>query len=142
MIITFPETREVIDAIRSGIGREVIFYEQHKTTCSACSIDPITDTSTNSFCIVCSGEGYIYTMSGTTMLAHITHAQDEVLNWQTGGKLVDGDCRIQINYTLANLNLVKNTNYVWVDNENYDVRKIILRGVKELNRILVDLIRK
>jgi hypothetical protein len=142
MIITFPETRETIDAIRSGIGRDITFYERYKTPCTGCSIDPITNTSTNSFCIVCSGEGYTYTYSGTTMVAHITHAQDEIVDWHTGGKLVDGDCRVQIDYTLANLDLVKKSDYVLVDNEEYDVRKTILRGVKALNRILVDLVRK
>lgn len=143
MYITFPtNTKEVIDAIRSSIGRPVQFYTELKTPCSACSIDPVTDTSTNSFCLVCSGAGYVYTYSGTIIQAHITAGQIDGPQWATGGQYVDGDCRIQIEYTPSNITVVDHAAYVLIDAKKFDVRKKILRGVKEINRILIDLIER
>lgn len=143
MNIYFPEnTPIIIDAIRSGIGRDVEFVHSNKTPCSACSIDPTTDTSTNSFCIVCSGVGYTYTYSGVHMLAHVTHAPSEFMRWSVAGQYPEGDVRVQVGYTPEALIIIKNADYAIVDGEKFDVRKILLRGVKQLNRILVDLIQR
>lgn len=140
MIISFPEDcAEIIDAIRSGIGREVLFVTEQKETCSGCGINPITNSSTNPFCLTCSGLGYIITYSGTAVLAHITHGKLDERNWVTGGEIDDGSVRIQIKYTLENLGLAENSNYVYIDNERYKINKVIKRGFKEINRIILDL---
>ena len=57
--------------------------------------------------------------------------------WAPGGQVFDGDCRIQIKYTLNNLDTVKNCEYVEADNIRLRVDKHILRGVKDLNRIII-----
>jgi len=143
MLITFPtNTTEVIDAIRSAIGREVTFYAEYSVPCSACTLDPVTNTSTNSFCLVCSGEGYVITYSGTTLTGHVTHYPSEIMQWSTGGQYIEGDCRVQIKYTPANITVVDTASYAIIDGKKFDVRKKIMRGFRELNRILIDLIQR
>jgi hypothetical protein len=143
MLITFPsDTKQVIDAIRAAIGRPVDFYQEIRTPCSACTIDPVTDTSTNSFCLVCSGEGYIVTYSGTTISGHITQGPIDGLQWATGGQYYDGDCRVQVEYTPGNITVIDNASYIMVDGKKFDIRKKILRGVKEINRFIIDTIER
>lgn len=140
-MISWPSnTKNIIDQIRGAIGRDITFYiVDTETVCPECDIDPVTNTSTNSFCTTCSGLGYIYTYSGVTVSGHITWGFSEMLNWQTGGRLYDGDCRVQIEYTEANLSAVDNCRWVEVDGKIMQVIKKILRGFKEINRILIDL---
>lgn len=143
MQIVFPEnTEEVIDAIRNAIGRDVLFVAEVKVPCSACSIDPVTNTSTNSFCLVCSGVGYIITYSGATISGHVTQGQTDYMQWTPGGQYYDGDCRVQIKYTPENITIIDNASYVMVDDQKFDIRKKTFRGVKNLNRILLDLIER
>lgn len=139
--ITYPSnTVEAIDSIRGAIGRDVIFYIPVTTTCSACSYDPVNDTSTNSFCPVCSGEWYIYSYSGISISGHITWGHSDQLGWVSAGQMVDGDCRVQIKYTSANLNTANTAKFLAVDGKKMKVNRQILRGVKEINRILLDLV--
>lgn len=143
MQITFPDnTREIINAIRGAIGRNVVFYSGYQTDCPACDIDPVTNTSTNSFCTVCSGVGYIVVWSGTTISGHITQGPTDYMQWATGGQYVDGDCRVQIEHTPTNLTVVDSASFVMIDGKKFDIRKKILRGVKEINRILIDLLER
>jgi hypothetical protein len=139
--IVFPnDTSSIIDQIREAIGREVIFYTETRVPCSGCSLDPITDTSINSFCPICHGIGYQVSGEDTPVLAHITWGNSDNLAWQVGGKIWTGDVRFQISYTVINKNLVDTCKYITVDNRKVGVKDIILRGVPSLNRILVDCI--
>lgn len=140
--ITFPSnTEDIIDAIRGAIGRNVTFVEiTERTPCPVCGIDPVTNTAIDPFCTTCSGYGYLYTYSGTTISGHVTWGHSELLNWQTGGQLDDGECRVQVKYTVANADLVENASWVEIDGRKMQKVKIILRGVPAINRILVDLI--
>lgn len=142
MVITFPDTTDTVDAIRNAIGRPVTFYTQNKVPCSACSIDPITDTSVNSFCTVCSGVGYIVTFSGVSISGHITHAPAEQMQWVTGGQLVDGDCRVQVKYSPETFAMLEQVSYASIDGSTFDVRKMMLRGTPTVNRILIDFIQR
>lgn len=138
--IVFPDnTDETIDAIRTAIGRNVIFVEKIESLCPTCTLDPISNTSTNAFCPTCSGVGYIYTTSGYTVMAHITWGGSELPNWQSAGYIFDGDCRIQIKYTPEAVLAIKNSDYIVVDDKRLTVKKKILRGVPNINRILLDL---
>lgn len=139
MNITFPaDTEIVIDAIRSAIGRDVTFYVEERVPCSACGIDTVTDTSVNPFCTVCNGIGYIITLSGADLLAHVTHGPLDKLGWEQGGQLLEGDVRLQVKYTTVNWNLVTSSKKVLVDGVNYIVRNKIKRGVPQLNRIIIN----
>jgi hypothetical protein len=81
-------------------------------------------------------------MESTTLKAHITWGPADMLGWYTGGQIPEGSCRIQIKYSTVNEQLVKDTSYVIVDGKDMVVKKTHLRGVPNLNRILLDLIEK
>lgn len=141
--ITWPTEFEVglVDNIRDAIGRDTVWYIVVATSgCTLCSLDPINNTATDPFCPVCSGEYWIETLSGVALKAHITWGYSELPNWQTGGTLDDGECRVQIKLTDENYNYVSSAKYVIVDNKKMEISKKILRGVRENNRIIVDLI--
>lgn len=142
--ITFPtNTTEVIDDIRGAIGRPVDFYSIVSTSgCPICALDPITNTSTDSFCPVCSGAYWLPTYNYTTISGHIMWGQIDKLQWESAGQYYDGDCRIQIKYTLANFDLLDNTEYVMVDGKKMDIRNKELRGVPQINRIILYLIER
>ena len=145
MEITFPEdTEETIDAIRDAIGRDINFVTATVSGCiaSGCTLDPITDTSTNSFCTTCSGQYWIPTYTQNTINAHVTWGGADILGWAVGGQYFDGDCRVQIKHTDANLNLVNNAEYVEVDNKILTIKSKTFKGVQNLNRIILDLIEK
>lgn len=144
MNIVFPnDTETVIDAIRGAIGRPTTWYTvATKIECHVCGIDPITDTALDSFCPVCSGNGYLYTYSGTSISGHVTWAYSEQLGWQSGGQIFEGDCRVQIKHTPRNVTIVENAVKVDVDGKDMQVIKKALRGVPSINRILVDLIER
>lgn len=135
--------KNVVDSIREAIGREVIWYVVASSIpCPVCELDPITNTSTDSFCPTCSGEYWIRVYSGVSISGHITWGYSEQLGWVTGGQLDEGECRVQIEYTDDNLSTVNNANYVEVDGKTMQIVNKKLRGVKSINRILVDLIEK
>jgi hypothetical protein len=142
--ITWPTAQEVevIDAIRGAIGRDVTFVTHVVSGCSAsgCSLDPVTNTSTNSYCLSCSGTYWISTYSGTLISGHITWGQADIVNWYSSGQQFDGDCRIQIKYTVSNLSLIDNCDWLQVDDHCLSIKKRTLRGVQTLNRILLDCI--
>ena len=144
MTIIWPSnTSNIIDSIRRTIGRETTWYTvATETLCPTCAIDPVTNTSLDSFCPTCSGEGYLYTYSGTTITGHVTWAFSEHLGWTAGGQLYEGDCRVQIKNTPRNVTIVENTKWVDVDGKDMQIVKKILRGVPIINRILVDLIER
>jgi hypothetical protein len=140
--IVWPSNSEIelIDSVRDAIGREVVFYiVASSTPCPICVLDPITDTSTNSFCPVCSGEYWIPIYSGVSILSHITWRRTDALQWQTGGQLFDGDCRVQIKYTPSNVLVIDEFKWVEVDGHRMTKIKVLPRGVQQLNRLLIDL---
>jgi len=141
--ITWPsDTVTVIDSIRDAIGRDITWYvvaSSAPCTNPLCHLDIVTNTSTNSFCPTCSGHYWIYTYSGVITNAHVTWGFSEHLGWVTGGQLPEGDCRVQIKYTITNLSAVENAKWVEVDGKIMEIKHKDLRGVQSINRILVDL---
>lgn len=145
MTITFPssaETRVIINEIRDVIGRPVTIYTELKVPCvaSGCSLNPVTLTSTNPFCLTCSGIGFVITNSGLTVNGHVTWKPSEILNWQTGGQSFIGDCLVQIEYTSEIANLVKYCKYMEVDNKRMELKSITMRGAPSVNRLLISLL--
>jgi hypothetical protein len=140
MPISFPSnTKDVIDDIRDAIGRIITFVTEIEADCPACGIDPFTNTSTNPFCTTCSGLGYLVTYSGDSVMAHITWGGNDQLGWATGGQMMEGDCRVQVELTSTILSTISGATYVEVDGHRMGIRKNILRGVQPLNRVLLDL---
>lgn len=143
MAITFPsDTKDTIDSIRSAIGREITFIMKIKADCPACDLDPVTGTSTNYLCPVCSGLGYLITLSGMNVLAHVTNAPVYNVNWVTGGQFFTGDCGVQIEYNVGNVTVLGLADYVVVDTIPYLIKNKTFRGVPAINRILIDLVQK
>lgn len=143
MIITFPtNTKNIIDSIRNAIGRSVEFYIAEYTKCPSCELDIITNTSSDSFCPTCSGVGYLITYSGTVVNAHITWGFSEQVGWVSGGTLDEGDCRVQIEYSIVNRDLVENSDYVVVDGRKMEIKQPHYRGTPAINRILIDLLER
>jgi hypothetical protein len=144
MTIVWPnDTGMVIDAIRDAIGREVEFiYVASSYECSGCSLDPVTNTSDNSFCPICSGAHWIDVISGFAVDAVITWAPSDRPEWQSGGQMLGGDCIIQVKLEDDILEILPTTKTVVVDDKVMEIKKKQLRGVKGLNRILISLIEK
>lgn len=142
--VVWPDnTKTVIDSIRGAIGRDVEFFVVASSiACPTCGLDPITDHSTDSFCPTCSGVYWIPVYSGYTCSGHITWGSADFQDWVSGGYQFDGDVRVQIEYTVANLDIVDRSVYVHVDNKVMEIKDFILRGVQSLNRILIDMIEK
>jgi len=142
MNITFPSnTKTVIDAIRGVLGRGVEFITTESgNPCPVCDLDPIANTSTDSFCETCSGMYWIPVYETYTISGHITWGQADILDWQSAGQLFDGECRVQVEYTDTNITILDKTEYLVVDNKKMEVKKRIERGVPTLNRVLLDLI--
>lgn len=133
----------IIDDIRELIGRTVTFHTLISTSgCSICVLDPVSQTSTDSFCPICSGEYWINTYSGVLKTAHITWGNADLLDWRTGGQLFEGDCRVQIKLEDTTLDMLDNAEYIVVDDKKVEVKSKILRGVPTLNRVILDCIEK
>jgi len=138
--ITFPEdTEATIDSIRDAIGRPTEWHTVTLSGCSICELDPITNTSTDSFCSVCSGAYWLPSYTVNVISGHVTWGYSEQLGWVTGGQLAEGECRVQIKYTVANLDIIENAEKIFVDGKEMQMEKKTLRGVKNINRILIDL---
>lgn len=139
--IVFPSnTEEIIDDIRGAIGRLTEWHVvASSTACPVCELDPITNTSTDSFCVYCSGTYWIPVWEVNSISGHVTWGFSEQLGWVAGGQLAEGECRVQIKYTPENITIVDNAEKIYVDGKEMQFVKKTLRGVPEVNRILIDL---
>jgi len=146
MNIVFPtNTTETINNIRNAIGRLTDFYYVYSSMpcpSGACHLDPITNTSTNSWCIICSGNYWIPLYSKQSILAHVTWGASDLASWQTGGLIYDGDCTLQIAYSGGVEDLIDKTRFVVVDNKQMEIKKSALRGFQGINRVILTLIEK
>ncbi|HAQ02271.1 TPA: hypothetical protein DCQ22_00010 [Candidatus Nomurabacteria bacterium] len=144
MEIVFPsDTKDVIDAIRGVIGREIVFHVvASATACTSCDLDPVTNTSTDSFCLECNGVYWVPTYSGIAISGHVAWGKSDQMRWEAGGQWFEGSCGAQVELTEDNLQTVNDTIYVTIDDKEMEIRKTMRRGVPELNRILIDLIEK
>jgi hypothetical protein len=146
MSIYWPDNTAVItDAIRDAIGRDITIYTTVSgiaCTVSGCYLDPVTNLSTNQFCEVCGGNYWIDTASGITVLAHVRMKNVDVPVWTAGGFIVDGDAQVQVKYTEANIDAINNSQYFEVDGREFLKKDISIRGVPNVNRIVVTLVEK
>lgn len=144
MTITFPSnTKTVIDQIRGIIGRDITIYVTITgiaCTQPGCSLDPVTNLSTDSFCTVCGGNYWLDTVSGCTVSGHIRWLGADKPMWVSGGVIEDGDCKVTITHSEENLNNVKNSKYFVVDNIEMYLKEYKLKGVQPINRIQIILL--
>jgi hypothetical protein len=140
MIPQFPSnTRDTIEQIIHSIGRPVTFHVVATTSgCYLCSLDPITETSTDSFCPICGGSYWIPTYTGIMYSGKISWGSEQK-DWSTGGYIDVGDCLVTIMHDAAAERTVFSSEFVTVDGRELNTKKVIIRGVPEINRILVTL---
>lgn len=140
MQILWPETlvREQIEEIRTAIGRNIqINITVSGVGCPICSLDPITNTSVNSYCPVCHGLYWLETTSGILVSGHVRWFSSEKPYLQPGGQLPEGDCQVTIAYTDANLSAVEHAQDFIVDAKRMTLKSYKLKGVKTPNRIAI-----
>jgi len=135
--ITFPSTKATIDAIRETIGRNVTFIMNITAACTVCSLDPVTNNSTNPFCTTCGGKYWIVTDDNKTVLAHVTNGRVDQIGWTSGGQFNEGDCRLSIEYSTTNEDYVTRVRRILVDGKEYRVKNKEYRGVPQINRIIL-----
>jgi len=141
MNIVFPaNTRDVIEDIIDAVGRDVTFYTSTLSGCSYSgdSLDPITNTSTNSFCPVCSGVWWIPTWSSNYLKAHVTWKYADQSEFHSGGYVFIGDGTVKIMYSGPYMDIVNSTEYMVVDGKQADIQKVTLLGIPSINRIILD----
>lgn len=139
MKITFPtNTKDTIHDMIETIGRNITFYTISAYPCSGCTLDPVTNTSTNSFCTSCSGEYWIEAYSGYTVKAHITWKYADLKQWETGGWNFLGDGIVKVVISGPIIDIIDSASYIEVDGKYVNIEKITLLGVPELNRVIID----
>lgn len=143
MIITWPSEQsrlEYLQALEETVWRPVTFeYITSISGCSVCSLDPVTETSTDSFCPTCSGEYWIETISGVDINAHVTWKYADGISWFAGGQQLIGDCLIKIIYNSNNYDVVVGSKGVIVDDRDMQINKVNLLGAPTINRITMTL---
>lgn len=139
MHIPFPaNTRQTIEDIINSIGREVTFVTATRSGCPTCGLDPVTNTSIDSFCPTCSGEYWILTETPSGIVGHITWKFSEEENWVTGGMTFVGDGKVKVMYSGPYLDWINSSEYMIVDGRVADIEKVTVLGVPSLNRIILD----
>lgn len=145
-MITWPENEvnQITSQIIQAVGREFTLYTKSSgTPCPQCLssgwYDPVTNSSTNSFCTICQGEYWINIPSGTILTGHVKWVIGEIPRWQPGGITPDGDCIITVLFSSGIENQVKNSLRFSVDNKDLTLKGYKLRGVKHPNRIIITL---
>jgi hypothetical protein len=133
-------TRDYIEEIINKVGRDVDFFYVYSTyACPVCDLDPVTDTSVDSYCPVCSGEYWIDIYSGIMMSGHVTWKFDFQNEFETGGRTFIGDARVKVIHTGERETIIKTPGtYLIVDGKTMDIEKQTLLG-SPINRILIDL---
>jgi len=146
MSIFWPESQVIttVNEILSAIGREFTLYVKTSgTPCPQCLssgwYDPVTNSSTNSFCTICQGVYWLNIPSGIILTGHVKWNIGEIPYWNPGGIVPGGDCIITIPYSSGIENKVKNSLRFLVDNKDLTLKGYRLRGVKNPNRIIITL---
>ena len=134
----FPNTVAIKDAIRASIERSILInVAVEGTPCPICDLDPITNTSTDSFCDTCSGVYWLNTTSGYTVSGHIRWKLSDQPLYTAGGVIEEGDCIVTIKHTEPNLTAVVNSKSIIIDGKDLYRIGYVLKGVQELDRIRI-----
>jgi hypothetical protein len=131
---------QIEEIINNSTGRDVDFFYVYSTyACPICDLDPVTQTSINSYCPVCSGVYWIDVYSGVTMSAHVTWKFDYQNEFETGGRIFIGDARVKVMHSPTREQLIKTPKtYLVIDGKTMDIEKQTLLGTP-INRIILDL---
>jgi len=145
--IAWPSnTATIINTIRHTIGREItIFVDVVGDPCPVCTLDPVTNLSTDPFCVTCEGNYWINTISAWTCSAHVRWLSADRPLWVTGGVVEEGDCKVTISggsnvSSGTPLYNVQHASYFSVDGKEMYMKDFKLKGVQSVNRIQITLL--
>ncbi len=135
MSFVFPEgTFDQINQIRGVVGRIVtINVIEGNTACPDCTLDPITNTSTDSFCETCDGLYWTPVISGYATSGHVRWLSADQNMYTPGGIVPEGDCKVTIQHTDLNMDRVERSNTWVVDSKTLYPLKIQVRGIRGPN---------
>ena len=135
-IITFPDTKNLIDSIRGVIGRDITVYNRYDLgPCPACGKDTLFGDSLDPFCVLCSGTGVLSVVSGTTLSGHVLWGKANSEYKSPAGKIFIGDCKVTVEFTEENLQKIEMASKFTVDNKDLYLIDYDLKGVPSPNRI-------
>jgi len=135
-------TQFLVDTLEA-IGRPVeIHYVTSVSGCTICSLDPVSSTSTDAFCPVCSGAYWMENLNAQVFPAHVTWKFSEDVARYSAGKQFEGDCQVRLNYSVEMAQIVDTTRFIVVDNKVMELNKVITRGAPEVNRLILVLLEK
>jgi len=139
--ISWPtNTTDIIDEIRYTIGRDILINVRVSgTACPDCSLDPVTNLSTDPFCATCAGEYWLNTISGVTCSAHVRWKSTDQPLRVAGGIIDEGDCYVTIALS-GHLGCVQSSVSYVVDDKLMYMKNYKVRGVPQPNRITVVLL--
>jgi len=144
--VMWPEAEvvEVLSGILKAVGRG--FTINVKSSGSACPLclasgylDPVTNSSTNSFCPSCYGLYYLNTPSGIPASGHVRWINSEIPRQYPGGQIPDGDCIITVAYSDEIRSNIERAKSFTVDGKNLTLKSYTPRGAKVPNRIILTL---
>lgn len=139
MVISFPSTahmRDIVNQMLAVTGRDVtLIVESGTTECSTCSLDPTTGKSTDSFCPECGGNYYLENLVEVVVSGHVYTKGSDILDWHSGGRILDGDFEVRIKHTDENMSRVERIKKVIIDGRSTELKEVEFRGIPEINRI-------
>lgn len=140
--ITWPSAQitSIEEAIRSAIADTVtINFKVTGSGCYNCSLDPITNTSTNPYCDICFGTYWINTSSGYTTKGHVRWTRGEIPAQFPGGKLPEGDCLVTFTLASGLQYIVENSDSFIINSKKLTLKSYTLKGKPQPNRLKVTL---
>jgi hypothetical protein len=129
---------QIEEIINMSTGRDVeVFYVYSTYACPVCDLDPITQTSVDSYCETCSGTYWIDIYSGAVWSGHVTWKYDYKNEFETGGRIFIGDVQVKVIHDEGREDLLKNSvKYLIVDDVTVDIVKITKLG-NPPNRLII-----
>jgi hypothetical protein len=141
MLPIFPKSQsrsQIEEIINNSTGRDVnIFYVYSSMACPICTLDPTTNTSTDSFCATCSGDYWIDSYSGVVWSGHVTWKYDYKNEFETGGRVFIGDVQAKVMHSDSRETILKTPKtYLVIDDITTDIVKLTNLG-NPVNRIII-----
>jgi len=129
------------EKIRQVLSRAfVINVKASGEACPDCSLDPVTNTSTDPFCVTCGGFYWINNTEAVTLSGHVRWRGQDQPNLYAGGTVPDGDCQVTITYTDQAVTYINKSIDFVVDDRVLSLKNFQLKGQPTPNRIKIVLV--
>jgi hypothetical protein len=140
MIIEFPSTKPIKDAIREEIGQTVTFLLQgDATACPVCSgadlYDGVNEQSLDPFCSTCSGAYWIAQEIASGIVAHVRWRTGDESDFGIAGQTLAGDCIVTVDINSIIDSQIAQVKEIRADSRKLEIFRTIKRGVPSRDRI-------